>query len=122
MTRPASLDRWPDTGSGDTYLPQKPYPNGVTIWRSSRWLGNGFGTQVRYVAVNSDGYIVGRYVNERYRVSSWVLGVTDLEPEYDGPPDHRHTLTSRFVKWRRAVRAVAVPDATEDAQGQRGSA
>lgn len=88
------------------YSPQRPYPNGITIWRSSRWLGNGFGTQIRYVAVSSDGYVVGRYNNERYRIDSWVIGDPDLEPEYKGPPGHRYAVISRLTKWRRAVRAL----------------
>lgn len=109
MTRPASnsFERWPeDTDGRGAFQPQKPYPNGVTVWHSSRWLGNGFGNQIRYVAVSPSGHVVGRYSNERYRVTSWVLGDADLDPDHGGSAANRSITTTRLVKWRRAVKAL----------------
>ncbi|MGY1777734.1 hypothetical protein ACI8AV_17885 [Geodermatophilus sp. SYSU D00804] len=79
----------------------------MTLWRSSRWLGNGFGNQIRYVAVSPGGYVIGRYSSERHRTNAWVLDDPDLSPERQGSPERRSTVTTRLVKWRRAVKGLS---------------
>jgi hypothetical protein len=84
-------------------------PRRRNVRRGQLPLGNGFGTQTRYVAVSPRGYVVGHYSNERHRISAWVLDSPDLSPERGGPPEHRFTITTRLAKWRRAVKELA-PD------------
>jgi len=100
---------WREVAATDTYSAQAPYRNGVTIWRRSWWLGNGFGQEVDLVAVGPNGIVIGRYHNDRYSTSSWVrYPDIDLNPEYEGTPPRRRTVVSRYLKWIRAIKTLEV--------------
>lgn len=93
-------------GQLEGYRPQKPYPNGVTLWRGSRWGGNGFGNIIRLKAVY-DGRVIGEYSSETHFVASSLEGHGDGEfaPDMHPTPRGMITVKSRYLKWLDAVKA-----------------
>lgn len=94
------------------YTAQKPYKNGITVYTSSGWLGNGFGTETTKVAVNAEDQVVGVYENSGYyhrRVE--VLGcpgglVADIAWTGHGQYRRSYTTKTALSKWIAAVKAL----------------
>lgn len=91
----------------DGYRPQKPYKNGITVYRGSYWGGNGFGNTVRLKAVH-DGRVVGEYESGLTYVKSTLEGHGEGEFAPDlawHPSGGSYTTRTRYLKWLTAVKA-----------------
>lgn len=94
------------------FTAQKPYRNGVTVWCSSHWMGNGFGTAVEKIAIR-DGQVVAIYKTSGGAYGSRIARVAGIGDIHDdigwmGYGTNRRTYVTRraLSKWTEAVKAL----------------
>jgi hypothetical protein len=102
-----------DTDAGRVYFTrQRPYRNGITVYASSLWGGNGFGTQAERIAVNKDGQIVAFYLGGGFGCNNanYVIGVGEIDPDIGrmggGYGNETYVKRTAFHKWIEAVKAL----------------
>ncbi|UBV20380.1 hypothetical protein H8Z59_24400 [Mycolicibacterium fortuitum] len=93
---------------------QKPYRNGVTVYRKSVWMGNGFGNAVARIAVQ-DGVVVGVYESEMYHQVARTAGSAEEIYSDKGVHGRGHTLRTytkktALSKWTAAIKALQFTD------------
>lgn len=92
------------------FTAQRPYRNGVVVYRYSLWQGNGFGTETIKVAVR-DGVVVGVYKSGLTQRHAYVLGhsagfTADFEWTGHGETRRQYTTRTALVQWIEAVKAL----------------
>lgn len=87
---------------------QRPFKNGVTIYRQSLWGGNGFGTDVTRIAV-LDGRVVAVYDSGRTRLNAVVAGVGKVGSTLVWNTGRTRSYVTRtaFNNWLDAVKSLS---------------
>ena len=94
------------------FTKQRPYRNGITVYWSSLWGGNGFGTQTERVAVNKDGQVVAFYLGGGFgcRNANYVVGVGEVGPDIGrmggGYGNETYIKRTAYHKWVEAVKGL----------------